>query len=129
MKEKKFCLLAFLLVLITGCKSAEFNTQENTLKLKGNPTTGYTWTYVIGDESVIEVEEKIEYLGSNDIVGAPSLFTYTVKSLKPGNTTLEFEYKRPWESQAPEEIRIYEVQVFESGKIKLTEKTDFSSVN
>ena len=54
--------------------------------------------------------------------GAPSLFTYTVKSLKHGSTNLKFEYKRPWEDKKAEEVRFFEVTVKENGKINMAEK-------
>ena len=52
-------------------------------------------------------------------MGAPSKFTYTIKSLKAGNTSLKFEYKRPWEEKEAEEVRLYDVNVKENGKIEL----------
>ena len=122
MKIKNVWMLILCVLLLAGCKSAAFNASEKTLELRGNPTTGYTWIYTIGDNSVIQLEEDIKYLGQDGIVGAPSLFTYTIKSLKQGNTTLKFEYKRPWEDNAAEEIRYFEVSVKENGKIVLTEK-------
>lgn len=122
-EKTKSVLILFLLSLIfTGCKSASFNSSEKILELRGNPTTGYTWIYTIGDESIIQVDEDIQYLGKDGMVGAPSLFKYTVRSLKQGNTNLKFEYKRPWEDKKAEEVRFFEVTVKENGKISMTEK-------
>lgn len=122
-EKTKSVLILFLLNLIfTGCKSASFNSSEKILELRGNPTTGYTWIYTIGDESIIQVDEDIQYLGKEGMVGAPSLFTYTVRSLKHGNTSLKFEYKRPWEDKKAEEVRFFEVTVKGNGKISMTEK-------
>lgn len=122
MKTKKVWILIFFCLLLAGCKSVSFNTNEKTLELRGNPTTGYTWIYTVEDDSIILVEEDIKYLGQDGVVGAPSLFTYTIKSLKQGKTTLKLEYKRPWEDKAAEEIRYFVVTVKENGKIILTEK-------
>ena len=70
----------------------------------------------------IQAAEDIKYLGKEGMTGAPSLFSYTVRSLKKGSTNLKFEYKRPWEDKKGEEVRFFEVTVKENGKISMTEK-------
>ena len=121
MKTKVVCLIAFLTLFLAGCKSS-FSSHEKKLELRGNPTTGYTWIYTIEDDSIIQADEDIQYLGREGISGAPSLFTYTIRSIKTGDTTLRFEYKRPWEDKDAEEIRFFKVNVKENGKLTLTEK-------
>lgn len=39
--------------------------------------------------------------------------------LKPGQTVLNFEYKRPWETVEPLETKDYIVTVTENGRIKI----------
>jgi predicted secreted protein len=107
--------------LFASCVSTRFASDEKTIQLKGNPTTGYNWFYQISDESVIAVEEYVKYLGDDMVVGAPSMFTYTITSLKPGQATLHFEYKRPWETVEPIETKEYIITVDEKGKIKIEE--------
>ena len=116
---KKVWLILLAVLLFAGCSTTSFKSDKTTLELKGNPTTGYTWLYTIGDETIISVDEDIKYLGAKGVMGAPSKFTYTIKSLKAGNTSLKFEYKRPWEEKDAEEVRLYEVNVKENGKIEL----------
>ena len=123
MKNKLICtgLLSICSLIFPGCKTSAFKPSEVVLELKGNPTTGYTWLYTIEDDSIIQVKEEVKYLGKKGMVGAPSLFTYTVRSLKQGNTNLKFEYKRPWEDKEAENVRNYEVTVKENGQILLVE--------
>lgn len=129
MEKNDFGKSACLWILICGimgtvtisCASAKFRSDTKTIELKGNPTTGYTWVYEIEDESIILIDEKIKYLGKKNMVGSPSLFTYTIKSRKPGTTELRFEYKRPWEDKSAEEKVTYSVTVDESGKIEIGE--------
>ena len=121
MKLSKIFLLILTFGMFVGCKTASWGKNEASLELKGNPTTGYNWIYSIEDDSVISVEEKVEYLGKKGIVGAPSLFTYKIKALKPGNTKLIFEYKRPWENKDAEKVIVYNVFVSEDGKISVSE--------
>ena len=119
MKTKKVLILILLVLLFAGCSNTSFKSDKTTLELNGNPTTGYTWLYSIGDETIISVDEDVKYLGAKGVMGSPSKFTYTIKSLKAGNTSLKFEYKRPWEEKEAEEVRFYDVKVKENGKIEL----------
>ena len=107
--------------LFASCVSTPFASDEKTIQLKGNPTTGYNWFYQISDDSIIAVEEYVKYLGDDMVVGAPSMFTYTITSLKPGQATLHFEYKRPWETVEPIETKEYIITIAENGKIKIEE--------
>lgn len=110
-----------VIMLLSSCVSTRFCNEEKSIQLKGNPTTGYNWFYQISDDSIIGVEEYVKYLGDDMVVGAPSMFTYTITSLKPGQTTLHFEYKRPWETVEPAETKEYIITVDEKGKIEIEE--------
>ncbi|MCR5698453.1 MAG: protease inhibitor I42 family protein [Treponemataceae bacterium] len=101
-------------IFLTSCLNAKFKSQSSLVELEGNPTTGYTWSYEIYDESIIKIDEKVESLGDKGVMGAPSRFEYTIKSLKAGNTVVRFEYKRPWEED-PIEVRFIDVHVDEKG--------------
>ena len=116
-----FLLFCFVIMGFSSCASTRFESVEETIKLKGNPTAGYNWFYQISDDTVIAVEESVKYLGDDLVVGAPSMFTYTITSLKPGQATLHFEYKRPWETVEPAETKEYIITVAENGKIKIEE--------
>ncbi|MBO7637405.1 MAG: protease inhibitor I42 family protein [Treponema sp.] len=123
MKGFVFSLLGIALVLtmtfFISCSSNQFKSRKEKIEMEGNPTTGYTWLYTIEDESIVRLEQKTKYLGSRNMSGAPSLFTYTVISLKPGRTKITFEYKRPWEDKPAEDTTIYTVTVDERGRIEL----------
>lgn len=119
---KKVWILFLMVLLFAGCSTTSFKSDKTTLELNGNPTTGYTWLYTIGDETIISLDEDIKYLGAKGVMGAPSKFTYTIKSLKAGNTSLKFEYKRPWEEKDAEEVRLYDVNVKENGKLEVLGK-------
>ncbi len=109
-----------------SCASSSFKSQTATIQLKGNPSTGYSWEYTIGDKSLISVDEAVLSDKSLDdgkvgLVGAPESFIYTIRSLKAGKTSLTFEYKRSWENLPAAEVHIYEVSINNSGKIDLKE--------
>jgi rhodanese-related sulfurtransferase/predicted secreted protein len=118
----------FLITLIFGaffmssCTSQKsFESDSVTIELKGNPSTGYTWEAVLSDENIVEVSKDVKYLGSEGMVGAPSMFYFTVRSLSEGNTILTLEYKRPWEEIAPLETKVYNINVDKKGKITMEE--------
>ncbi|MCF0241391.1 MAG: protease inhibitor I42 family protein [Treponema sp.] len=116
-------LVLSVCMMVTGCNSnKKFESQTRTIQLRGNPTTGYTWCFSVLNEDIISVTEDVEYLGDVGIVGAPSMFNYTLYSEAPGSTEVRFEYKRAWEDKTPEDVRRYEVTVKESGQIVLKEK-------
>ena len=120
MKKWTFIIFIFsLLILAESCSSESFKSQEKHLELMGNPTTGFMWIYSVSEEGIIQIDENIEYLGRGEVTGAPSLYLYSISSLKPGVTVLTFEYKRRWENEEPQSKRIYKIKVLENGKISM----------
>ena len=118
----------FLITLILGaffmssCTSQKsFKSDSITIELKGNPSTGFTWEAVLSSENVVEVSKDVKYLGEKGMMGAPSMFYFTVSSLSAGNTVLTLEYKRPWEEIASLETKVYNINVDERGKITMSE--------
>ena len=120
----------FLITLILGaffmssCTSQKsFKSDSITIELKGNPSTGYTWEAVLASENIVEISKDVKYLGSEGMVGAPSMFYFTVSSLAEGSTVLTLEYKRPWEEKDPLEKKVYNITVDKRGKITIEEKS------
>lgn len=107
-KESKGKIILLLLssILIsqvfTSCKSTNAENDQpssqkpNVIRLSGNPTTGYTWSYAVEPEGIISIEENEVYRGEGNIVGAPSDFFYTITGLSDGTATIHFSYNRPW---------------------------------
>ncbi len=109
---------------MSSCTSQKsFKSDSETIELKGNPSTGYTWEVVLSSENIVEISKDVKYLGAEGMVGAPSMFYFTVSSLASGSTILTLEYKRPWEEKAPLETKIYNIYVDEKGKITMEEKS------
>lgn len=107
---------------MSSCTSQKsFESDSVTIELKGNPSTGYTWEAVLSDENIVEVSKDVKYLGANGMVGAPSMFYFTVSSISEGNTVLSFEYKRSWETKTPLETKVYNISVDKKGKITMSE--------
>ncbi len=81
--------------------------------LKGNPTTGYTWTVVLSetDATILEQMGDPTYVPESDLIGAGGTFTFRFKALKAGEATLMLGYSRPWESVPPLETFTMAVKV------------------
>lgn len=100
--------------------------------LKGNPTTGYSWSAALSDDDAALLEQLGEpvYVPDSDLVGAGGMYTFTFRAAADGVATLRLEYARPWESVPPQET--YEVTVLigysplEGTAWRLTEWSDAS---
>ena len=109
---------------MSSCTSQKtFKSDSVTIVLKGNPSTGYTWEAVLSSENIVKILKDVKYLGAEGMVGAPSMFYFTVNSLASGSTILTLEYKRTWEEKEPLEKKVYNITVDKKGKITIEEKS------
>ena len=107
---------------MSSCTSQKsFKSDSVIIELKGNPSTGYTWEAVLASENIVEISKDVKYLGSEGMVGAPSMFYFTASSLSEGSTILTLEYKRPWEGKESLEKKVYNITVDKKGKITMEE--------
>jgi len=90
------------------------------VELKGNPTTGYTWTATGYDEEIVKVYDcTYSQEGDSDLVGQGGTFKFKLKSLKPGVTTVTFKYMRPWEEEAITTI-VCEILIDENNYLQIS---------
>ena len=79
------------------CKVGE----DFTISLEGNPSTGYNWDFQAGFDTTMVKFIKSETKSTSqdeNIVGDPSVFSWTFTALKEGSTEATLFYKRQWES-------------------------------
>ncbi len=90
-------LLALTLCLLVFAVPALADEAETyTLKLNGNPTTGYDWTYTADADGIVDV--KGDYVAPDTaLVGAPGYYDYTVVGVAEGDAALTFTYSRSFE--------------------------------
>ena len=80
--------------------------QAFSVALPGNPTTGYTWVVMAGDQSIAAQVGEFEFeseASNNTTVGAGGMIILNFEAAGQGETTLELGYRRPWEDNPPEE--------------------------
>ena len=99
-QEKKIFMVADAeesTVTVTG--AGEFS-----LRIKSNPTTGYSWAVQkITDEGLVKFKRiKTEEPADRDpsqkpLLGASTYELITFEALNPGKTEIQLNYRRPWE--------------------------------
>lgn len=87
---------------------------EFILKLKSNPTTGYSWFLREYDQHlVIPIKQEYQQGKQKLLIGAPGAELWTFKMnqnafLVPQQTVLRFVYVRPWQSNdSATELLVY----------------------
>lgn len=85
------------------------------VKLKSNPTTGYSWFLRGYDSEIIApVKHHFEHATDRKLMGAPGFETWTfqVKEhgfIVPQQTAIRFVYARPWENDVQAKQVVFQV--------------------
>jgi len=79
------------------------------VKLKSNPTTGYTWFLREYDTSLIMPVKHSYQAPQSNLIGSSSfeLWTFRVKPagfVVPQQTTMRMVYARPWQSEGSTQL-------------------------
>ena len=129
-KYLKVILVVFLCFLFIGCGSNTDNNENVTgdtaeISLAGNASTGYQWTYIITDETVLSVKSsKYDDGNTKGIVGASGVYSFLLNGLKEGESTIVFSYARSWEDNVdPLYTLTYTFKVDSSKKISYEKVT------
>ena len=97
--------------------TAEEEALSPVLVLEGNGSTGYDWSWTTDNEAVVGVtKEKVAdttYQIADTVppLGGGGKTRITLTGLNPGEATITFAYKRPWEEKAPLYTLVYRVRV------------------
>lgn len=71
------------------------------VKLKGNPTTGYTWTVAVVDLRILIQMGEAKFDPETNARGAGGTITIRFKAVAVGKTSLKLIYHRPFEKEKP----------------------------
>lgn len=84
--------------------------QVVAITLPSNPSTGYAWQIIAGDEAIIAQQGESEYVQGESMPGAGGMETLRFAAQGAGTTMLTLGYKRPFE---PDEmpVRSFTVEV------------------
>jgi predicted secreted protein len=83
-----------------------------TIKLEGNPTTGYSWKATEFDNHVnplnLDDHSVGEYVADHadaGHVGGGGVYLFKFEAKKKGDTEILLQYKRPWGGKAADELK------------------------
>ena len=80
------------------------------ITLEANPTTGYTWEMIEGEEQILQQVGEIEFQPDSKLIGAPGIQTLRLEAVNVGKITLKLIYHRPWEENV-DPLETFSVQV------------------
>jgi inhibitor of cysteine peptidase len=80
-------------------KTVEINAGDILkISLAGNPTTGYNWYVSSVDAQVLVQVGDPSFIASSNAMGAGGIITLTFQAPIAGQTSLQLQYKRSWET-------------------------------
>jgi inhibitor of cysteine peptidase len=105
------CVVAFL----AGCGADPVNVDENdsgrtimleidqelVVTLTSNPTTGYSWSFQLTREGIIAAKGSEYEPTEPQLPGSGGRERFRFIAVQSGQTALEFEYRRSWETETP----------------------------
>ena len=112
MTKFKIILFTILLIPISICLAQDYSDPSKsimldkssptfTIKLKSNPSTGFSWFLVKYDNNLIKPISHKYYAPDTKLVGAPGYEEWVFKSkpealIVPHITKIQLAYTRPW---------------------------------
>ncbi len=70
-----------------------------SVRLAGNPTTGYSWELAAVNHRVLASAAEPGFQASSTAVGAGGIFAFEFVAAAAGHTALRLAYRRPWEKR------------------------------
>lgn len=118
-------VLLAVLVLLANCRpsgeikldagnnSSQIEIEQGqilVITLEANPTTGYTWEMIEGEEQILQQVGEIEFQPDSKLIGAPGIQTLRLEAVNVGKITLKLIYHQPWEENV-DPLETFSVQV------------------
>jgi len=78
-------------------------TQDFSFSLPANPTTGYHWSVVSYDQTLMQIKSAQYHANTGKLIGRGGVMTYHFVLLQPKQNLqakIILQYARPWEQQA-----------------------------
>ena len=84
--------------------------QRLTVRLRGNPTTGFVWDALPGAEWLLARRGDPQFTADSSAPGAGGVYRFAFQATSVGKAPLEFVYHRPFE-QGSAPARTFQVTV------------------
>ena len=69
------------------------------LALDGNPTTGYTWKVMSGNDALLKQMGDATFTPQSGLIGAPGVEVFKFQAIGTGSVTLKLGYKQWWDDK------------------------------
>jgi len=124
-RRNTIAVLLAVLVLLANCRPSgevKLDASNNgsqieieqgqilVITLEANPTTGYTWEMIEGEEQILQQVGEIEFQPDSKLIGAPGIQTLRLEAVNVGQITLNLVYHRPWEENV-DPLETFSIQV------------------
>jgi inhibitor of cysteine peptidase len=80
------------------------------VELRGNPSTGYSWTVEAAESDVLNADGEPEFAPESDKLGAGGMYTIKFAAERTGSAVLKLVYHRPWDKETPP-ARTFEIVI------------------
>ena len=115
----RLCLAVALTAFVNCAAHATDQTlklavgQQAAIELEENPSTGYRWSIdaqASSNLSILHIDDRgfAHNAGDKPLPGAAGVHRWNVQATSPGNASITFVYRRPWESSV---ARRHQVEV------------------
>ncbi|MFH0995467.1 MAG: protease inhibitor I42 family protein [Pseudomonadota bacterium] len=84
--------------------------EELSIRLPGNPTTGYLWEVAANDSALLKQKGEALFVADADRIGAGGQSIFRFVPIGVGSARLKLVYRRPWEKEI-QPIKVFEVVV------------------
>ncbi len=113
MKKIGYLLITLIAIFgMVGCGKKDEGEKTFTFSLYSNSSTGYEWTYEVGEEGIIQIEESYDDTGCpEDVAGCGGQKIYKITGLKEGKVTLSLKYHFFTDETRVEDTAIYQFKV------------------
>ena len=86
----------------SGGTASLISYQPLVVRLPANPSTGFSWRYVVAGDDVLRLETiNGEAPAPNGMVGVAGEEVWSFRAQGAGRAVLTYVYERPWEKNTP----------------------------
>ncbi len=120
--KKGIAIVLTAVMLTFGIAFAQEETfvESFTVTFVENPTTGYTWSDTVSDETILNVQDNGYVADPGGYAGIGGTHSWTIFGTDPGDASVTFVLARQWEGGETAATIVYNFFVNESLMITVT---------
>lgn len=111
----------------SSCRAGEDGGEEAqetlSIPLRGNPSTGYLWSWTASGEGAIR-ETDVGYEQDSGMLGSPVTYTYVFAGEREGDVVLRFVYSRSGPPSPDAPVNVYTIRVLPDKRVVLLDSRE-----